>query len=103
MFAELVLQDVESVGERATVLDIGCGNGFDDDRDLQDRISKKAGVFIGVEPDGEVTLPDYFDATFACSFEDMPAEKASVDVAYATFVLEHIESRTRSGITLPAR
>ncbi len=74
----------------AVVLDIGCGRGFDGDIPLQEEMAGRAGRFVGIEPDKEIPLGAYFHETHRCLFEDAPLEDASIDVAYAIMVLEHL-------------
>jgi ubiquinone/menaquinone biosynthesis C-methylase UbiE len=91
LFRDFVRNDLCRIGNSAVVLDIGCGEGFDDSVKLQSSIGEETGQFWGVEPDPEIVhLPD-FDELHNCGFEDSPLTNDSVDLAYATFVLEHIE------------
>jgi SAM-dependent methyltransferase len=90
LFSELVIGDIRSVGGKASVLDIGCGSGFDGSEKLQRAISQESGYFYGVESDAEITPPRCFTEVYSCSFEEAPLAESSFDVAYAVFVLEHV-------------
>ncbi|MEJ7636726.1 MAG: methyltransferase domain-containing protein [Singulisphaera sp.] len=77
-----------------TILDIGCGRGFDGDVPLQESIAAGR-AFIGVEPDPRILLGPYFSATHRCTFEDAPIPANSVHVAFAVMVLEHLADPQR--------
>ena len=87
---DMVMADVRRAGPGATILDIGCGDGFDGDEPLRRTIAEAAGRFIGVEPDPAVPLGDYFSDTHRCPFEEAPIPAASIDLAYSVMVLEHL-------------
>ncbi len=92
VFQDLVRSSVQTFPEKgATVLDIGCGHGFDGDGDLQRSLAEQANRFIGIEPDMEIPSPVYFTEVHPCTFEEAPLEPDSVHVAYSAFVLEHVE------------
>lgn len=95
LFRDAVLADIRRQGPRAVVLDIGCGSGFHDDAALQQSLANESGRFIGVEPDVAVPLPPCFHEAHRCVLEDAPIEPGSVNVAYCTFVLEHIPQPER--------
>jgi len=96
VFRDMVLADMRRMKEkRPTVLDIGCGLGFDGDARLQSSLSTEAGTYIGVEPDPEVELQPCFNEVHRCLFEDAPILPGSVDIAFAVMVLEHVESPDR--------
>jgi SAM-dependent methyltransferase len=90
IFRDMILADAHRLGPRPTILDIGCGDGFDGDVPLQRSIALEAGRFIGIEPDPEVPLGDYFTEVHRCLFEDAELAAGSVDVAYSVMVLEHL-------------
>ena len=73
IFRDLVLHDLERVGGEATVLDIGCGNGFDDSPELQASLAERAGHYIGIEPDAVVPAPACCDELFRTTLEDCAA------------------------------
>jgi SAM-dependent methyltransferase len=75
---------------RPTVVDVGCGGGFDGEARFQEALSAQAGRFIGVEPDLTVDPPAIFSEVFRTSLEEAPIPHGSVDVAYAIMVLEHV-------------
>ena len=88
----MVLADAERLERRngkLTVMDIGCGGGFDSDAKLQRTISQAAGHYIGIEPDTTIDLENIFSSTHRCIFEDAPIKPESIDLAFAVMVLEH--------------
>jgi SAM-dependent methyltransferase len=87
---DLILADVWARGPKPTVLDIGCGRGFDDDPRLQASLASHAGRYVGVEPDTEAPLGNCFDAVYRCPLEDAAVAPGSVHVAFAVMVLEHL-------------
>jgi SAM-dependent methyltransferase len=95
IFRDMVLADVQRLGqekEGLSILDIGCGGGFDGNLKLQHSIAQAARNYIGIEPDTEIALNDIFTTVHQCSFEDSAIEPHSVDIAFAVMVLEHIEN-----------
>ncbi len=90
VFQDLVLADIRR-SVSPTVIDIGCGSGFDDSRDLQIALAQSAGRYIGIEPDPGVALSNIFAETHRCLFEEAPLQAESVDVAFCVMVLEHLE------------
>jgi SAM-dependent methyltransferase len=90
IFRDMILGDVRRLGPKPTILDIGCGGGFDGDVPLQRSMAGMAGCFIGAEPDPEIQLGDFFTETHRCFFEQAPLAMGSVDIAYAVMVLEHL-------------
>lgn len=87
---DLIVEDIDALGRPPTVLDIGCGLGFDGNIEFQTSLASRARVFIGIEPDPAVDLGGHFTSSHRCLFEQAPIAPASVDVAYAIMVLEHI-------------
>jgi SAM-dependent methyltransferase len=75
---------------RPTVLDIGCGLGFDCEVRYQQALSTQAGRFIGIEPDHTIDPPKFFSEVYHTTLEQAPIAPGSVDVAYAVMVLEHV-------------
>lgn len=93
IFRDLILADARALQanrETLTLLDIGCGKGFDGSTKLQQSLAEVATQYIGVEPDPAVELQANFTAIHRCFFEDAPIEDESVDIAFAVMVLEHI-------------
>src|SRR5947209_6592601 len=90
IFRDMLADELSTLRSRPTVLDIGCGRGFDDDAGLQRDISAWAGQYLGVEPDPHIALSDCFHAIHRCSLETAPLRKSSVDLAFAVMVLEHL-------------
>ncbi len=78
-----------------TILDIGCGRGFDGDVPLQEAMADRAATFVGVEPDLAIQPSARFHQVHRCFFEDAPIPAGSVDIAYAIMVLEHLEHPQR--------
>lgn len=92
IFRDMVLADAERLERtngKLTLMDIGCGGGFDNDAKLQRTISRVAGHYIGIEPDTTIDLENIFSSTHRCIFEDMPIDPESIDLAFAVMVLEH--------------
>lgn len=93
VFRDLILADASRMKEKRselTLLDIGCGGGFDGDAALQRSLAQAGTRYIGVEPDPHVELANVFTSTQRCRFEDAQIEDESVDIAFAVMVLEHI-------------
>ena len=94
IFRDMILADVEKLEKRngkLTLLDIGCGGGFDSDSKIQRSIARAAGHYIGVEPDINIELETIFNSTHRCFFQDAPIGTDSIDIAFAVMVLEHLE------------
>jgi len=85
----MILTDVQRWGFPPTLLDIGCGRGFDDSHRLQASLAIHAGRYIGVEP-ATVSLQGYFDEVHRCHLEEAPIAPESIDLAFAVMVLEHL-------------
>lgn len=93
IFRDLILSDAQRMkAERneLTLLDIGCGGGFDGDATLQRSLAEAGSRYIGVEPDEHIELANVFTSSQRCLFEDAQIEDESVDIAFAVMVLEHI-------------
>lgn len=92
IFFEIVSQEIgaRTGANQPTVLDIGCGLGFDTEVRYQQAISTQAGRFIGIEPDRAIDLPNLFTEVYHTTLEEAPIAAGSVDVAYAVMVLEHV-------------
>ncbi len=90
IFRDMFLADVARMGRKPTILDIGCGEGLDGSVELQRSIAAASGRFIGIEPDPEIALGDHFTETLRCCFEEAPLAPASIDLACAVMVLEHL-------------
>lgn len=90
IFRDMVLAEIGLLGRPATVLDVGCGRGFDDDLRLQEQIAAAATRYIGIEPDPTVPAGSYVHEVHRCTLEDAPVEPGSIDVALAVMVLEHV-------------
>jgi SAM-dependent methyltransferase len=87
---DLIIEDAQLLNRPCTFLDIGCGKGFDDDLPLQVSLSNHASRYIGVEPDQQVALGPHFTDSYRCLFEQAPIPSASVDIAFAIMVIEHL-------------
>ena len=92
VFFEIVSSEIRarSGAGLPTVLDIGCGLGFDGEARFQKALAAQAGRFIGVEPDRTIDPPKIFSEVFHTTLEDAPLATGSVDVAYAIMVMEHV-------------
>lgn len=97
VFCDMILADMRRLAppRSLTLLDIGCGRGFDDDMPLQAKLAAEAGRYVGVEPDGGIEPNPIFQSLHHCLFEEAPIEPSSIDVAFAVMVLEHLESPDR--------
>jgi SAM-dependent methyltransferase len=91
----MVLADAGSFGKKPTVLDIGCGKGFDLEVPLQRSIARVAGRYIGVEPDESVVQEPFFSEVHHCILEEAHLPPASIHLAFAVMVLEHIPDPAR--------
>jgi len=92
---DLILDDAGRLGLPLTMLDIGCGKGFDTDIPLQRSLVRAATHYIGVEPDAEVTPGDYIKDVRRCLFEHADVPPQSVHLAFAVMVLEHLADPQR--------
>ena len=92
IFRDMVLVDIKAAGPSPTVLDIGCGRGFDDEAGLQAELAAESGHYIGVEPDTEMPPPAACTEFHATFLEDAPIAPGSVDVAFSVFVIEHLDN-----------
>ena len=92
IFFEIVSREIRTRTDarRPTVLDIGCGLGFDGEVRYQQALSTQAGRFIGIEPDRAIDPPKFFSEVYQTTLEEAPIAPGSVDVAYAVMVLEHV-------------
>jgi SAM-dependent methyltransferase len=92
IFRDLVVESLRGFDQdEVTALDIGCGHGFDDDVALQRSIANRVHQFVGIEPDTDIPPPPYFTEMHRSSLEEAAElTPGSVHVAYATFVLEHL-------------
>ena len=94
IFRDMVLADAEALKQKdgeLTLLDIGCGGGFDSDAKLQNSIARVATQYIGIEPDTDIVLGSIFSSTHRCTFENAQIAQESIDMAFAVMVLEHFE------------
>lgn len=91
-FAQQIIDDLDDieVSEHLTVLDIGCGGGVLGEEIWQAHIAKLADTYIGIEPDEAAEPSPVFSRVIKCTLEDAQLEPASVDLAYAAMVLEHL-------------
>jgi SAM-dependent methyltransferase len=85
------LAQMKSAGRSDLVaLDIGCGHGFDGHPDPQRLIGEQCTRLVGIEPDKDIKIPDFFSETHYCTLEESSIAPNSVDVAFAVMVLEHV-------------
>lgn len=91
IFRDMILNDAAAFGPDCVIADIGCGSGFAGDRHLQASIAAVAGQYVGIEPDIDVALGPEFTTVYRCPFETAPIPDATIDVAFAVMVLEHLE------------
>jgi SAM-dependent methyltransferase len=90
IFRDIVLDEMRAMRAKPTLLDIGCGKGFDGEYELQKSLADASGSYIGIEPDLDIPLAPHFTETHRCAFEDAPLAPGSVDLAFAVMVLEHV-------------
>lgn len=94
IFRDLILDDIKKLQQdrdQLSLLDIGCGGGFDGNAELQQSIAQAARQYVGIEPDKAIELGEFFTNTHRCFFGDAPIEQDSVDMAFAVMVIEHFE------------
>lgn len=87
---DLILADAARIGPALTFLDIGCGKGFDSDVPLQRSLARAAGRYLGIEPDPSVVPGAHIQEVHRCLFEQSSLPPASVHIAFAIMVLEHV-------------
>jgi len=90
IFRDMIRDDARRLGRGLTWLDIGCGKGLDDDLALQKSLAAEAGRYIGIEPDRAILIGPHVTDVHRCVFEEAPLAAGSVDVAFSSFVLEHV-------------
>jgi SAM-dependent methyltransferase len=97
IFRDLVLGEIHARrGARpVTVLDVGCGRGFDDKPDLQRQISEACDHYLGVEPDPDIPVLPVFQSVYRNVLEEAPIVPGSIDVAFSVMVLEHVRDPAR--------
>jgi SAM-dependent methyltransferase len=87
---DLILADAARFAKPLTMVDIGCGKGFDTDIPLQQSLVGAATHYIGIEPDHLVVPGPYLNDVRRCLFEQADLPPTSVHVAFAIMVLEHV-------------
>jgi SAM-dependent methyltransferase len=90
IFRDIILDDIATLSQKPTVLDIGCGCGFDNNVDLQRQIAEASGRYIGVEPDPAVEVQSFVDTKITATFEQAEIQPHSVDLSFCVMVLEHV-------------
>jgi SAM-dependent methyltransferase len=90
VFRDFILAEVSSYAD-PVMLDIGSGNGFDDDPTLQASLAARAREYIGVEPDQKISVREHLTSVHACLFEQAPIPSGSIDIAFSVMVLEHLQ------------
>lgn len=91
IFFDLIRADLASFPEPPTLLDIGCGRGFDGEKALSVELARTAQRMIGIEPDPAIELSPVFTDVYRCRFEDASIAPESVHLAWSVMVLEHLE------------
>lgn len=89
IFRDMILDDARIRGG-LTFLDIGCGKGFDGDKDIQREVASRSGRYIGIEPDRNIPVGSYVHEIHHCTLEQAPIQRGTIDVAFAIMVLEHL-------------
>lgn len=95
IFRDMIVADANRLAQNndnITLLDIGCGSGFDGDSTLQKTLAQVVWRYIGVEPDKEIELGNWFSQAYRCRFEDAEIEPDTVNIAFAVMVLEHVNN-----------
>jgi SAM-dependent methyltransferase len=95
ILGDIIRADAEKLGKergKLSLLDIGCGSGFDCDPKLQESLAQMSAEYIGVEPDLDIQLGNFFGSTFRCRYEEAPIKENSIDIAFSVMVLEHFEN-----------
>lgn len=92
-FARLLTDELAAVGNRqpCRVLDIGCGHGLLGVEHWQQQIASLATDYVGIEPDAQARVAACFHTVHRQTLEHAPLAPASIDLAYAAMVVEHLE------------
>ncbi|MDX2036627.1 MAG: class I SAM-dependent methyltransferase [Isosphaeraceae bacterium] len=92
IFHDMVASDLRRLAaeREVTLLDIGCGRGFDDEPKFQTQLAPFAKRYIGVEPDAEMAANPVITEVHHTIYEDAPLAPGSIDLAYSVMVLEHV-------------
>jgi len=90
IFFDMVLEDVRDRLDDLTLLDIGCGRGFDGDPKLQQALTQRCSRFIGLEPDQGIPVGQLIPEVHRYTLEQAPLPAGCVDIAFAVMVLEHL-------------
>src|SRR5262249_24900803 len=83
IFRDMILTEMGRFREAPTVLDIGCGGGFDSQATHQQELAESSGQYLGIEPDPNIKLGPYFSEAWRSVFEAAAVPTNSVDVAFA--------------------
>jgi SAM-dependent methyltransferase len=90
LFHDMIVEEIRSRGSGVTMVDIGCGRGFDGELQLQESLARHVAAYIGIEPDSQVSLGPFLTEVHHSLFEESHIRPNSVDIAFAVMVLEHI-------------
>ena len=91
VYYELITGEFEQFPKPITVLEIGCGRGFDNNVRLQHKMAAEVDKFVGIEPDLSVDPQPIFSDVVRRNLEDSGIEESSIDIAYSIMVMEHVE------------
>jgi SAM-dependent methyltransferase len=91
-FHDMILADARRFQPKPALLDIGCGRGFDGEPGLQQSLAEAAGRYVAIEPDASIRLSECFTEVHRCALEEAPLAAASIDLAFAVFVVEHLRT-----------
>jgi SAM-dependent methyltransferase len=95
-FGRLVIGEIDSRAPNIRALDIGCGKGINTadpaGRHVLDAIRSRVSELWGVEPDASVVPNPTFDRFVRGTLEEADLPEAYFDVAFAHYVVEHVES-----------
>lgn len=97
IFRDLVLADVDRLDPEvpSTLLDIGCGAGFDSDAASQAALAARCHTYVGIEPDLDININPVVTVVHRCTLEEAPVTPDSIDVAFSVMVVEHLEHPQR--------
>ena len=80
---DMIMDDVTHArsldrSQNLTMLDIGCGNAFDDDAPLQRSLASSSDKYLGVEPDPAIHVQDCFTEVHRNTLEMAPIALSTV-------------------------
>lgn len=76
----------------STWLDIGCGRTLSGDAELNDELTRRARLIVGVDADPHLQRHATVRDLALCDASDLPFESGTFDVVTASMVAEHLEN-----------